>query len=118
MRPQHEIFRATQINACLTCQAEILPKEVGDSVRPFRIGINNDFKTLLKPDGDVKALRQAITRYVRSKGYYQLALNPIAGKVLHVDGSQHRFAFARNGNATSEFAEAIVSAGVSVSAPR
>jgi hypothetical protein len=53
-----------------------------------------------------------------ARAIYQLALNPIAGKVLHVDGSQHRFAFARNGNATSEFAEAIVSAGVSVAAPR
>jgi hypothetical protein len=37
----------------------------------------------------------------------------IAGKVLNLDGSQHRFAFARNGNSASEFADAIVSAGVS-----
>src|SRR5271157_1872269 len=36
----------------------------------------------------------------------------IAGKVLHIDGSQHRFAFARNGNSVSEFANAIVGAGV------
>ncbi len=36
----------------------------------------------------------------------------IAGKVLNLDGSQHRFAFARNGNSASEFAGAIVSAGV------
>jgi hypothetical protein len=36
----------------------------------------------------------------------------IAGKVLNLDGSQHRFAFARNGNSENEFAEALVSAGV------
>jgi hypothetical protein len=35
----------------------------------------------------------------------------IAGKVLNLDGSQHRFAFARNCNSASEFADAIVSAG-------
>ena len=89
MRPQHEIFRATQINACLTCQAEILPKEVGDSVRPFRIGINNDFKTLLKPDGDVKALRQAITRYVRSKGYLSACAQPGAVR-QNLEGQPYR----------------------------
>lgn len=30
----------------------------------------------------------------------------------NLDGFQHRFAFARNGNSTSEFANAVVSAGV------
>ncbi len=41
----------------------------------------------------------------------------IAGKVLHIDGSQHRFAFARNGNSVSEFANAIVGAGVRLGTP-
>ncbi|WP_424376080.1 transposase [Methylocystis silviterrae] len=41
----------------------------------------------------------------------------IAGKVLNLDGSQHRFAFARNGNSTSEFANAVVSAGVRLGTP-
>jgi hypothetical protein len=41
----------------------------------------------------------------------------IAGKVLNLDGSQHRFAFARNGNSASEFADAIVSAGVRLGTP-
>jgi hypothetical protein len=36
----------------------------------------------------------------------------IAGKVLDLNGSQHRFAFARNGNSENEFAEALVSAGI------
>jgi len=41
----------------------------------------------------------------------------IAGKVLHLDGSQHRFAFARNGNSAREFADAIVSAGIRLGTP-
>jgi hypothetical protein len=41
----------------------------------------------------------------------------IAGKVLHLDGSQHRFAFARNGNSISEFADALLSAGIRLGAP-
>jgi hypothetical protein len=40
-----------------------------------------------------------------------------AGKVLNLDGSQHRFAFARNGNSTSEFDDAIVSAGIRLGTP-
>ena len=41
----------------------------------------------------------------------------IAGKVLNHDGSQYRFAFARNGNSASEFADVIVSAGVRLGTP-
>ena len=42
----------------------------------------------------------------------------IAGKVINLDGPQHRFAFARNGNSAGELADAIVSAGVRRSLPR
>jgi hypothetical protein len=41
----------------------------------------------------------------------------IAGKVLNLDGSQHHFAFARNGYSASEFADAIVSAGIRLGTP-
>jgi len=41
----------------------------------------------------------------------------IAGKVLNLDGTQHRFAFARNGNSVSEFANAVVSAGIRLGTP-
>lgn len=37
--------------------------------------------------------------------------------MLNVDGSQHRFAFARNGNSASEFADAVVSADVRLGTP-
>jgi hypothetical protein len=36
----------------------------------------------------------------------------VAGKVIGPDGSQHRFAFARNGGAAEQFALALVRAGV------
>ena len=42
----------------------------------------------------------------------------IAGKVLNLDGSQHRFAFARNGNSASEFANAVASAASVSARPR
>lgn len=41
----------------------------------------------------------------------------VAGKVFNLDGSQHRFAFARNGNSVSEFTNALVSAGVRLGTP-
>lgn len=37
--------------------------------------------------------------------------------MLTFDGSQHRFPFARKGNSASEFAAAIVSAGVRLGIP-
>jgi hypothetical protein len=43
-----------------TRPAAVLPKEVGDIVLPFRIGINNDFKAFLKPEIHAKMLRLAI----------------------------------------------------------
>ena len=41
----------------------------------------------------------------------------VAGKVVNRDGSQHRFAFARNGDLANEFAEALVTAGVRTGTP-
>jgi hypothetical protein len=41
----------------------------------------------------------------------------IAGKVLHHDGSQHRFTFARNGDSEREFSSTIVSATIRPGAP-
>ena len=70
------------------------------------------------PDPEIDAATPAVVigldgGYLRSRHRRpERNFEVIAGKVLYVDGSQHRFAFARNGNATSEFAEAIVSAGV------
>ena len=53
--------------------------------------------------------------YVRSRQRQEERhFEVIAGKVIAVDGTQHRFAFARNGHATSAaaFAQALAVAGV------
>jgi transposase-like protein len=41
----------------------------------------------------------------------------IAGKVIDASGTQHRFAFARNGGAADDFARALVRAGVRCGTP-
>ena len=40
------------------------------------------------------------------------AIEVIAGKVIDADGTQHRFAFARNGASADQFAGALARAGV------
>jgi sRNA-binding protein len=52
--------------------------------------------TLFKPDGDVKALRQAITRYVMSKGYLSTCAQPgamrynLEGQPVEPVSEEHR----------------------------
>jgi hypothetical protein len=41
----------------------------------------------------------------------------VTGRVLNLVGLQHRFAFARDGNLASKFADAIVSARMLLGAP-
>ena len=58
--------------------------------------------------------------YVRSRHRQEERhFEVIAGKVIAADGTQHRFAFARNGQATSAeaFAQALAVAGVHADAP-
>jgi hypothetical protein len=58
--------------------------------------------------------------YVRSRHRQEERhFEVIAGKVIDADGTQHRFAFARNGQATSAeaFAQALAAAGVHADAP-
>jgi hypothetical protein len=76
----------------------------------------------LRPEGaadpDIYAVNPAVVigldgGYLRSRHRRpERNFEVIAGKVLNLDGSQHRFAFARNGNSVSEFANAVVSAGI------
>lgn len=70
------------------------------------------------PDPDIDAVTPAVVigldgGYLRSR-HRRLERNfeVVAGKVLNLDGSQHRFAFARNGDSANEFAEALVTAGI------
>jgi hypothetical protein len=58
--------------------------------------------------------------YVRSRHRHaERHFEVIAGKVINADGSQHRFAFARNGQAASAeaFAQALSAAGVHADTP-
>ena len=81
----------------------------------------------LRPEGaadpDIDAVTPAVVigldgGYLRSRHRRpERNFEVIAGKVLNLDGSQHRFAFARNGNSVSEFANAVVSAGIRLGTP-
>jgi hypothetical protein len=75
------------------------------------------------PSSDVDAVTPAVVivhdgSYLRSRHRRpERNFEAIAGKVLHIDGSQIRFVFARNGNSVSEFANATVGAGVRLGTP-
>jgi Transposase len=81
----------------------------------------------LRPEGtedpDIDAVTPAVVigldgGYLRSRHRRpERNFEVIAGKVLNLDGTQHRFAFARNGSSAVEFADAIVSAGVRLGTP-
>ena len=55
------------------------------------------------------------SRHRREERHFEV----VAGKVIHADGAQHRFAFARNGQAISAeaFRQALAAAGVHVDTP-
>ncbi len=75
------------------------------------------------PDPDIDAVTPAVVigldgGYLRSRHRRpERNFEVVAGKVLNRDGSQHRFAFARNGDSANEFAEALVTAGVRTGTP-
>ncbi len=109
--------------------AELLP--VGGAInggtvrnRTRRVG---ESIARLRPEGaadlDIDAVTPAVVigldgGYLRSRHRRpERNFEVIAGKVFNLDGSQHRFAFARNGNSASELANAVVSAGVRLGTP-
>src|SRR4051812_44661051 len=57
--------------------------------------------------------------YVRSRRRPERHFEVVAGKVIDAQGAQHRFAFARNGQATASeaFRQALVAAGVGADTP-
>ena len=56
--------------------------------------------------------------YVRSRHRQpERNFEVIAGKVIDPYGTQHRFAFARNGGSVAQFADALVRAGVREGTP-
>ena len=75
------------------------------------------------PDPDINSVTPAVVigidgGYLRSRHRRpERNFEVVAGQVVNRDGSQHRFAFARNGNSANEFAEALVTAGVRTGTP-
>src|SRR3954468_12306051 len=57
--------------------------------------------------------------YVRSRPRPERHFEVVAGKVIDAQGAQHRFAFARNGQATASeaFRQALAAAGVDSGTP-
>lgn len=68
---RYSFTAAKAINALLTVPIAVLPKEEGDIIRPFRVGIGEDIKLLLRPDVELKELRKALRRYAYSARYLQ-----------------------------------------------
>src|SRR5829696_6820502 len=58
--------------------------------------------------------------YVRSRHRPERHFEVVAGKVIDAQGAQHRFAFARNGQATASeaFRQALMAAGVRADTPQ
>ena len=109
--------------------AELLPAggAINGGTAPNRTRRVGEHIARLRPEGvadpDIDAVILAVVigldvGYLRSRHRRpERNFEVIAGKVLNLDGSQHRFAFARNGNSVSEFANVVVSAGVRLGTP-
>ena len=74
---------ATAINDLLTNPFTVLPRAVGDEVRPLTIGIRFEMEQWMKPDVSTATLLSALRRYVRSSVYLLAASQPGA---YHHDG--------------------------------
>lgn len=66
---RYSLTAAEAINALLTVPIAVLPNAEGDIIRPFRVGIGEDIKMLLRPDVELKELRKALRRYAYSAQY-------------------------------------------------
>ncbi|MQB34295.1 ProQ/FINO family protein [Agrobacterium rhizogenes] len=93
-----DIDKAKAIAALLIQPIDLLPKVVGDPIRPFAIGIWNDLRALLKPDSSVISLRRAVSAYTHSKRYFLACAQPdafrhdIDGNAVAPNAEEHRMA--------------------------
>ncbi|MQB46505.1 ProQ/FINO family protein [Rhizobium sp. ICMP 5592] len=65
-----DIQKAETISALLIRPIGILPREPGDQIRPFAIGLFDEIRTLMKPEVTATILRRAVAAFVHSKRYY------------------------------------------------
>jgi len=68
---RYSLTTARAISALLTVPIAVLPSKEGDIIRPFRVGIGEDIKLLLRPNAELKELRNALRRYAYSAQYLQ-----------------------------------------------
>jgi hypothetical protein len=89
---------------------------VGEKVVPLRPTKNAEFPAA-PADGPVVVGLDG--GYVRSRHRPERHFEVVAGKVIDARGAQHRFAFARNGQATASeaFRQALAAAGVTADTP-
>ena len=64
-----DVVKAKAIMALLNRSIGLLPQAEGDPIKPFAIGIWNDFETLRKSGTSASPLRRAIGAYTHSKRY-------------------------------------------------
>lgn len=71
-----DVRKADAINALLVRSIDILPAKPGDSIKPFALGLWNDIRALMKPDGSATALRRTTGAFLHSKRYYFATAQP------------------------------------------
>jgi len=71
-----DVRKADAINALLVQSLAILPTKPGDPIKPFALGLWNDIRVLMKPDGSATALRRATGAFLHSKRYYFATAQP------------------------------------------
>jgi len=71
-----DVEKANAINMLLIRPVGVLPAKSGDAIRPFAVGLFNEFRPLLKPDAGVTTLRRATAAYVHCRRYYFASAQP------------------------------------------
>ena len=73
-----DIEKAEAISALLTRRVSLLPHTEGDPIKPFAIGIWDDFRNLRIPNTSASPLRGALGSYIHSKRYLLACAQPDA----------------------------------------
>ncbi|ACM39615.1 MULTISPECIES: ProQ/FinO family protein [Rhizobium/Agrobacterium group] len=75
---RYSLEAAKAVNALLNEPIAVLPSAEGETVLPFRIGINTDIERRLRPDAALSDLRKALRRYTHSAAYLYATAQPDA----------------------------------------
>jgi ProP effector len=73
-----DIEKAEAISALLTRSVSLLPRTEGDPIKPFAIGIWDDFRSAQIPNRSASPLRRALGKYLHSKRYLLACAQPDA----------------------------------------